>query len=391
MAALRRDPGRLETRRPAADHQHGLHRRRRLEPIAVPLELAPGRRVHEARDPVVARPAAPAQLVARDARPHLVGAVGAGLGDQVRVGDLAADDADHVGLPGGKDGLGGLGRPDVALGLDAARASTTRLSSAANGTPSCCSIQRDRDDRVEVEVRARAAGHVVHRLPLRRARRRSRRAPPSTGSGAERSSIETARPMMKSSPHAARIRSRIVAEKRIRPSNEPPQRVVAAVRPRRPELVDERVVGREDLDPVEAGVLRAARARDEPLDDLLDLGLGHRVAAVGVVVRRQARRRPVRRERVVGVAVLADVVQLLDHHDVRVRVAAGVGQSAEARARRRRRRGGSCPASGPRSGGPAPAPRRSSRRRRAPAPGSSRCADRRAARPRPCSRCGPRS
>ena len=37
----------------------------------------------------------------------------------MRVGDLAADDADHVGVTGGEDRLGRLGRPDVALGLDA--------------------------------------------------------------------------------------------------------------------------------------------------------------------------------------------------------------------------------------------------------------------------------
>ena len=90
----------------------------RLEPVAAPLPLAPGRRVDEARDPVVARATAPAQLVARDARPDLVRAPGAGLGDQVRIGDLAADDADHVGMTGGQDRLGGGRRPDVALGLD---------------------------------------------------------------------------------------------------------------------------------------------------------------------------------------------------------------------------------------------------------------------------------
>ena len=57
----------------------------------------------------------------------------------------------------------------------------------------------------------------------------------------------------------------------------------------------------------------------------------HRVAAIGVVVGRQPRRRPVRRERVVGVAVLADVIQLVDHHDVRVGRPAGIGQPPECR------------------------------------------------------------
>ena len=118
MAALRRDPRRLEAGRPAADDEHAARRRLRLEPVAAPLELAPGRRVDQARDPVVARPAAPAQLVARDARPDLVGAPGARLGDEMRVGDLAAHDADHVGMAGRQDGLGRGGRADVALGLD---------------------------------------------------------------------------------------------------------------------------------------------------------------------------------------------------------------------------------------------------------------------------------
>jgi hypothetical protein len=36
----------------------------------------------------------------------------------VRVRDLAANDADHIGLPGRQDGLGRRGRPNVALGLD---------------------------------------------------------------------------------------------------------------------------------------------------------------------------------------------------------------------------------------------------------------------------------
>ena len=282
-----------------------LRGRRRLEPVAAPLELAPGRRVHEARDPVVARAAAPAQLVARDARPHLVGAVGAGLGDEVRIGDLAADDADHVGLAGGEHGLGGLGRPDVALGLDHG-VRDDPLERGGERHAELLLVQRDRDDRVEVEVRARAAGDVVHQLAAASCHATISASSAIDSAGAERSSIDDRQPddevVAAGRRGSARGSSR---EKRIRRSNVPPHASVAAVRPRRPELVDERVVGGEDLDPVEAGVLRAARARDEPVDDLLDLGLGHRVAAVGVVVRRQARRRPVRRERVVGVAVLA--------------------------------------------------------------------------------------
>ncbi len=329
MPALRGDPCRLEAGRAAADHEHGLGRRRRLEPVAVPGELAPGRRVHEARDPVIPRPAAPAHLVARDARPHLVGAVGAGLGDQVRVGDLPPDDADHVGLPGGQDRLGRLGRPDVALGLDP-RVRDDPLELGGERHAELLLVQRDRDDRVEVEIRAGAAGHVVHRPPLvvprddlgeLRHRQRGRGARVHRDRQADDEVLATRGPDpfqdRGGEPHP--------------PLEVAAPRVVAAVRPRRPELVDERVVRREDLDAVEPGVLGAARARDEAVDDLLDLGLGHRMAAVGVVVRGEAGGRPVRRERVVGVAVLAHVVQLLDHHDVRIRVAAGVGESAERR------------------------------------------------------------
>ena len=118
VAALGRDAGRLQPGRPAADDQDGPRGRRRLEPVAAPFELASGRRVDQARDPVVARTPRPAQLVARDARPDLVRPSRPSLRDQVRIGDLAADDADHVGMAGGQHGLGRGGRPDVALGLD---------------------------------------------------------------------------------------------------------------------------------------------------------------------------------------------------------------------------------------------------------------------------------
>ena len=39
------------------------------------------------------------------------------LADQVRIGDLTADDRDHVGVAGGEDVLGCFGRSDVALRL----------------------------------------------------------------------------------------------------------------------------------------------------------------------------------------------------------------------------------------------------------------------------------
>ena len=47
-----------------------------------------------------------------------LGMPGPSLGDEVRVGDLAAHDRDHVGVAGGEHHLGVSRRADVALGLD---------------------------------------------------------------------------------------------------------------------------------------------------------------------------------------------------------------------------------------------------------------------------------
>ncbi len=118
MAALSRDPRRLEPGRPAAHDQDPARPRRRREAVAAPFELAPGRWIDQAGDPVVALAPAPAQLVAGDAAAHVLGPVRHRLGGEMRIGDLAAHDADHVGLARGDHGVGVLGRADMALGLD---------------------------------------------------------------------------------------------------------------------------------------------------------------------------------------------------------------------------------------------------------------------------------
>ena len=51
--------------------------------------------------------------------------------------------------------------------------------------------------------------------------------------------------------------------------------VVAAVGEGRPELVDQRMIGGEQLDAVETRLLGAARGGDEAVDHFLDLGLAH--------------------------------------------------------------------------------------------------------------------
>ena len=117
MAALGAHARGLESCGATADDEHVARIGSRREPVAAPLRLAPDRWVDQARDPVVAGPAAPAQLVARDARADPLGVSGAGLGNEVRVGDLAAHDRHHVGVTGGEHRLGGCRRADVAFGL----------------------------------------------------------------------------------------------------------------------------------------------------------------------------------------------------------------------------------------------------------------------------------
>jgi hypothetical protein len=136
-------------------------------------------------------------------------------------------------------------------------------------------------------------------------------------------------PMMKPSPVRARILWMTSQEKAHAVLETAAVAVVPAVRPGRPELIDQGVVGGEQLDPVEARRVRPPRGLREALDAGLDLGQAHGVAAVLVVVGRQARGRPAGRERVVRVAVLADVVELLDHD--RAVLVAGIGQAAEMR------------------------------------------------------------
>ncbi len=129
---------------------------------------------------------------------------------------------------------------------------TTFLSAAANGAPRLLLVQRDRDDRVEVEVSAGPARHVVHRAPrivpgddLGQLGHRQRLLGPRIHADREPDDEvvagDAADPLEHGhgEPHPS--------FERAAPAIGPP------VRPWRPELVDERVVGGEDLDSVEAG------------------------------------------------------------------------------------------------------------------------------------------
>src|SRR5207248_3460693 len=108
----------LHPGRPAAYHQHLLSRLCARKTVAVPQIFPADRGIDEATDPVVARAPAPAHLIARDAGADIFAAPFAGLVGHMGIGDLAAHNADHVGLARGDDVVGVLGRADVAFGLD---------------------------------------------------------------------------------------------------------------------------------------------------------------------------------------------------------------------------------------------------------------------------------
>ena len=324
MAALGCDPRGLQPGRAAADDQDTPGVRARL--AAAPLELAAGRGVDQAGDPVVAVAAAPAHLVAGEAGPDLLGAAAARLVAEVRVGDLAAHDADHVGLARGEHGLGVLGRAHVALALHAG-VPDHLLERGRKGGAELVLVEHGRHQRIEVQVAAGATGDVVDQAALIVISRDllhglDRERDLDRGVQVDREADDEALAGALADALDDRGRKAHPVRERAAPA------VVPAVRPRGPELIDQGVVGGEQLDPVEARRLGARGGLREAFDDRLDLGLAHGVAAVGIVIGGQARGRPAGAEGVVGIAVLADVVELVDHHHV-MRLA-GLGDPAEA-------------------------------------------------------------
>ena len=105
--------------------------------------------------------------------------------------------------------------------------------------------------------------------------------------------------------------------------------VVAAIVEGQPELVDNGIVGGEEFYAVKARLLGAAGSLHETIDNLLDLGFAHGVAAIGIVKRWQSRRRPGRLVGIVKVTVLAHVIELMA--DDRAVAMHSVGDLAEMR------------------------------------------------------------
>jgi hypothetical protein len=88
------------------------------EAVAAPFEFAARRGVDQAGNPVIARPPAPAHLVARNAAANILGPALHHLARQMRVGDLAAHDRHQIGLARAQDRFGVVGGADAGLGGD---------------------------------------------------------------------------------------------------------------------------------------------------------------------------------------------------------------------------------------------------------------------------------
>jgi hypothetical protein len=265
-------PRRLESRRPGADDEHaprhGGGRGRRLA-------LAADVRVHGAPGAAAAGPeveeATDAALVAPDARPHRLGTTGERGRDERGVGDRRAHHRDEV--------------------RDAGREDRLRLRERRHTS---------RDDRRD----ARAAGHGLARRELvaERLVHRSDQLPERVVA-AHRDVDEVDEPVVLESdqdPDGLRRldaaldafaaddpdpdgegRARRRPDRRQHLACEPDPvgavRVVARVRERREERVDEVRVGAVHLDAVEPGPLGARRRGRKALDDRVDHRLGHRL------------------------------------------------------------------------------------------------------------------
>ena len=228
----------------------------------------------------------------------------------MRIGDLPAHDRDHVGLAQPDHLLGILRRADMAFGLHA-RMCDDLLQRRGVGRSQPLAILEGRHDAREFEIAAGAHRHVVEELALivpggdlLMVRDREH-----VGSGRIDADGDADDELLAAEP-ADKGQHRLREAHALFEAAAPG--IVAAVAERRPELLEEGVVGRHDLDAVEAGRARAARRLAERLDEFEDLALAHRMAAVLIVHRGQARGRPVRLETVVPVGMRADMVELLE-------------------------------------------------------------------------------
>lgn len=245
----------------------------------------------------------------------------------MRIGDRTAHDAHHVRLARRNHGVGVLRRADVAFGLDAGVADGS-FQRFGKRRAQLVRVDEGRHQLVEVEVAAGAAGDIIDEAALvvpgddlGQGFQRQRHA--DIGIAADRhADDEVVAGALANACDDLAGKTHPVLQAAA-------PAIVAAIRPGCPELVDEGMVGGEQLDTVESGGLGPARGPGEAFDDLLDLRLAHGVAAVGIVVGGQAGRRPGRLEGIVEVAVRPHVIDLVNHHAAVC--VAGIGDAAEMR------------------------------------------------------------
>ncbi len=160
MAAFGGGAGGLQPGRTGTDDDDVFRRDGGGEAVAAPFPFAACRWVDEAGNPVVARPAAPAHLVAGNAAAHVFGAPFGRLAGEVRVGDLAAHDGDEIGLTAGDDGLAVFGCADMRLGRDLGVVQGL-FQHFGQRRRQLFAHREGRDDAFEVEIAAGADGDIV--------------------------------------------------------------------------------------------------------------------------------------------------------------------------------------------------------------------------------------
>lgn len=237
------------------------------------------------------------------------GSSAARLVDKVRIGNLAPHDRHQVGRTLAKGDLCVLGCTDMAFGnhqgmpYDLFQARREVCSKPLR-------IEERRHEAAIVEIPAGAAGHVVDELVLVEKR-------DDFGDLISREGGRTARLVAYGQPDD-KVRAATfpyapqdLARQPDAVDEQAAPLVVALVVERRPELIEQTSIGGPDFHAVEAGLLAADRRRYEMRNCLLDLRLGHCVRAVAVMVARPTGRRPMRVVGEIGVAVTADVVELL--------------------------------------------------------------------------------
>ena len=285
---LRRRPRRLQPRRPSADHQDRLGLPSLFKPIPAPFPLAPHRRVHKTGNPVIPAAPPPAHLIARDTAANILGPPLGHLARQMRIGDLPAHDRHHIRLARGKDGFGIVRRPHPGLRRDD-RVLHHRFQPCRQRRRQLFAFGKGWDNAFKLQIAAKAAGDIINiagrvmqandltQIISRQRHRIARRI-------ADRQTDDEIRPTLTANTGDQLARKPGAVFQR------PAPLVGPLVRPRGPELVNQRMIGRPNLYPLKAAGLRAARGSGVGLQDLINLGFGHLMAAVAVMVGRPARR-----------------------------------------------------------------------------------------------------